>query len=70
MITVRLRADQQDNMKLQITSVDGKTIAMNRIENRGGVFYKEINLQDVEPGMYLISVFADGGMISKRFIVE
>lgn len=69
-VTVRLRADQQEDITMQVTTVDGKTLLTDHIENQGGVFSTEIDVTDFEPGMYLVSVFADGGMTAKRFIVK
>lgn len=69
-LNVRLRSDVTDEMTLQITSMDGRTIMMDKVDNHGGTFFRKIDTKGLKPGIYMLNIHTEEGMATKKFIVE
>ncbi|HKK10593.1 MAG TPA: C10 family peptidase [Bacteroidales bacterium] len=70
LLNVRFRANIEGQATMQINTLDGRTMLIDRIENRAGTFLKEVNVSDFEPGVYMVNIFTKEGMAAKKFIVK
>lgn len=61
MISVQWKGTEDSNFKFSILDVSGKTVKSN-INNH------QINIDDLDPGMYFISGEVDGKIIQSRFV--
>mgnify|MGYP006277107935 CR=1 FL=1 len=69
-LNVSLRADQEEDLRMQIHNTNGKTLLTGKIQNQAGAFSSDINVSDFKPGIYILSIYAREGIMSKRFIVK
>lgn len=69
-LTIDMQTESTEDMLLRVTSIDGKILVEENIKNYGGSFYKELNVSNLDKGVYLLNVYSEEGVATKRFIVK
>ncbi len=69
-LTLNMRIKDEAKVMVSIHNIDGKVVAKDLLHNIAGTFYKEIDVSDLMPGIYLMVVETSEGAINKRFMVK
>ncbi len=69
-MTLNMRIKGEKTLTVSIHHMDGKIIVKDLLHNMAGTFYKEFDVCNLVPGMYLIVIETSQEKITRRFIVR
>ncbi len=69
-ITLNMLIKNEKSVNVSIHNIDGKVIANDVIKNMAGTFYKEFDVSNLIPGVYLMIVETSKEKTTQRFIVK
>lgn len=69
-VNIRLQSNDDKNIKASIKSIDGKEVHHSLLKNNGGLLDKPIDIAELNPGVYLLTLESERGTETRKLIVK
>ena len=69
-LNIRFKANDINNASIKLMSIDGKVVSEKLIDNIGGYFNTEIDVNNLPKGVYILNVQSNNGLATQKIVIE